>query len=170
MLPKVHLTSEFRISGSKWVTTPSWLSGSLRPFLSSSSVYSCHLFSIYSVSLRSLLFLSFILPILAWNVSLMSVFWEWSPVLPTLSFSSASLRCSFKKAFLSRLVQLNETLHSVGYIFPFLCCLLLLFFPQLCVKLPQTTPFLLTFLFSLEWFWSLTLQCYEPLEYRNRYY
>ena len=31
------------------------------------------------------------------------------------------------------------TLHSVGYILPFLPCLLLLFFSQLFVKPPQTT-------------------------------
>ena len=30
MLPKAHLTSHSRVSGSRWVTTPSWLSGSLR--------------------------------------------------------------------------------------------------------------------------------------------
>ena len=28
MLPKAHLTSHSRISGSRWVSTPSWLSGS----------------------------------------------------------------------------------------------------------------------------------------------
>ena len=44
MLPKAHLTTHSRMSGSTWVTTPSWLSRSLRPFLYSSSVYSCHLF------------------------------------------------------------------------------------------------------------------------------
>ena len=32
MLPKAHLTSHSRMSGSSLVTTPSWLSGSLRPF------------------------------------------------------------------------------------------------------------------------------------------
>ena len=32
MLPKAHLTSHSRISGSWWVITPSWLSGSLRSF------------------------------------------------------------------------------------------------------------------------------------------
>ena len=42
MLSKVHLTSHSRMSGSRWVITPSWLSGSWRPFLYS-SVYSCHL-------------------------------------------------------------------------------------------------------------------------------
>ena len=32
MLPKAHLTSHSRMSGSRWVITPSWLSGSLRAF------------------------------------------------------------------------------------------------------------------------------------------
>ena len=44
MLPKAHLTSHSRISDTRWVITSSWLSGSLRSFLCSSSVYSCHLF------------------------------------------------------------------------------------------------------------------------------
>ena len=39
MLPKAHLTSHSRISSSMWVTTPSWLSGPLRSFLYSSSMY-----------------------------------------------------------------------------------------------------------------------------------
>ena len=33
LLPKAHLTSHSRISGSRWVITPLWLSKSLRPFL-----------------------------------------------------------------------------------------------------------------------------------------
>ena len=33
-LSKAHLTSHCRMSGSRWVITPSWLSGSLRPFFS----------------------------------------------------------------------------------------------------------------------------------------
>ena len=44
MLPKAHFTSLSRMSGSRWVITPLWLSGSWRSFLYSSSVYSCHLF------------------------------------------------------------------------------------------------------------------------------
>ena len=32
MLPKAHLTSHFRMSGSRWVITPLWLSGSWRSF------------------------------------------------------------------------------------------------------------------------------------------
>ena len=40
MLPKAHLTSHSRMSGSRWVITPSWLSGSWGYFLYSSSAYS----------------------------------------------------------------------------------------------------------------------------------
>ena len=66
MLPKAPLTSKYRMSVSRWVITPLWLSGSWRSFLYSPSVYSCHLFLISSV--RSLPFLSLIVPIFAWNV------------------------------------------------------------------------------------------------------
>ena len=48
MLPKALLTSHSRMFGSRWVIIPSWLSGSWRSFLYSSSVYSCHLFLIPS--------------------------------------------------------------------------------------------------------------------------
>ena len=64
MLPKAHLTSHSKMSGSRWVITPLWLSGSWRYFLYSSSVYSCHLFLISSASVRSLPFLPFIEPII----------------------------------------------------------------------------------------------------------
>ena len=73
MLPKAHLTSRSRISGSRWVITPSWLSGLWRSFLYSSSVYSCYVFLISSASVRSLPFLSFIEPIFAQNVPLVSL-------------------------------------------------------------------------------------------------
>ena len=104
MLPKAHLTSDSRMSGSRWVITPSWLSGSWRSFLYSSSVYSCYLFLISSASVRSIPFLSFILPIFAWNIPL--VFWIFlkrSLVFPILLFSSISLHWSLRKAFLSLL-------------------------------------------------------------------
>ena len=48
MLPNAHLTSHSIMSGSRWVITPSWLSGSWRSFLYSSSVYSFYLFLVYS--------------------------------------------------------------------------------------------------------------------------
>ena len=44
MLAKAHWTSPSRMSGSRWVSTPSWLSGSWRSVLYSSAVSRCHLF------------------------------------------------------------------------------------------------------------------------------
>ena len=106
MLPKAHLTSHSRMSGSRWLITPSWLSGSQRSFLYSSSVYSCHLL-ISSASVRFLPFLSYILPIFAWNVPLVSlIFLKRSLVFPIILFSSISLHWSLRKAFLSVLAIL----------------------------------------------------------------
>ena len=107
MLFKAHLTSHSRISGSRSVITPSWLSGSWRSFLYSSSVYSYHLFLISSASVRSIPFLSFIEPIFAWNVPLVSlIFLKRSLVFPILLFSSIFLHWSLKTAFLSLLAIL----------------------------------------------------------------
>ena len=75
MVPKAHLTSHSSMSGFSWVITPLWLSRSLRSFLYS-SVYSCHLFLISSASVRSTAFLSFIVPIFAWNVPLVSLIFK----------------------------------------------------------------------------------------------
>ena len=106
MLPKAHLTSHSRISGSRWVITPSWLSGSGRSFLYS-SVYSYYLYLISSPSVKSLPFLSFIEPIFVWNVPLVSlIFLKRSLVFPILLFSSISLCWSLRKAFLSLLAIL----------------------------------------------------------------
>ena len=107
MLSKAHLTSHSRMSGSRWVITPSWLSWSWRSLLYSSSVYYCHLFLISSASVRSIPFLSFIKPIFAWNVPLVSlIFLKRSLVFPVLLFSSISLHWSLRKAFLSLLAIL----------------------------------------------------------------
>ena len=110
MLPKAHLTSNSRMSGSRWVITPSWLFGSQRSLLYSSSVYSCHLFLVSSVYVRSIPFLFFIVPIFVWNVPLVSLIFlkrswrEW--VFPILLLSSISLHWSLRKAFLSLLAIL----------------------------------------------------------------
>ena len=107
MLPKAHLTSHSRMSGSRWVIMPSWLSGSWRSFLYSSSVYSCHLYLISSASIRSILFLSFINPLFAWNIFLVSlIFLKRSWVFSILLFSSIFLHWLLGKAFLSLLALL----------------------------------------------------------------
>ena len=56
ILPYTHLTLHSRISGSRWVILPSWLSESWRSFFYSSSVDSCHLFLISSASVRPIPF------------------------------------------------------------------------------------------------------------------
>ena len=131
--------------GCRWAITPLWLSRSLRLFLHSSSVYSCHLFLISYASARSISFLSFIEPIFAWNVPLVSpIFLKRFLVFPILLFSSITLYHSPRKALLSLFFG---TLHSDGYIVTFLHCLSLLFFSQLFVRPPLTTILPYAFLF-----------------------
>ena len=126
MLSKAHLTSHSRMSGSRWVITPSWLSGSWRSFFYSSSVYCCHLFLILSASVRSIPFLSFIVPIFAWNVPLVSLIF----LKRSLVFHSIVFLYFFFFFCIVHLVRLSYlsllffgTLHSNGYIFSFLLCL-----------------------------------------------
>ena len=107
MFPKAHLTSHSRMSGSRWVTTPLQLSRSLGLFFCSSFVYSYHLFLISSASVRSLPFLSFIMPIFSWNLPLIApTFLKRSLVFPMVLFSSISWCCSLRKAFFSLLALL----------------------------------------------------------------
>ena len=88
MFPNAHLTSHSRIPGSRWVITPSWLSGSLRSFLYSSSVYSCHLFLMSSVSVRSLP-----LPVIYFRFSfILYIFYYFSDVM---LFEVCTSFCSF---------------------------------------------------------------------------
>ena len=97
VLLKAFLTSHTRMSGE---TTRSFLSGSLRSFLYSFSVYSFHLICFYEVSTISVLYL----PIFGWNVPLIfPMFLKRSLALPFLLSSSISLHCSLMKTFLSLL-------------------------------------------------------------------
>ena len=107
MLSKAHLTSHSQMSGSRWMITLSCLSGLRRSFLYSSSVYSCHLFLISPSSVSSKPFLSFIVPIFAWNVPLVAlIFLKRSLLFPILLFCSISLHWLLRKAFLSLLAIL----------------------------------------------------------------
>ena len=163
MLPKAHLTSHSRMSGSRWVITPLWLSGSWRYFLYSSSVYSCHLFLIFSASVRSIPFLSFIVPIFSRNVPLVSlIFLKRSLVFPSLLFSSISFHWSLKNASYLPLLFFG-TLHSNGYIFPFSLAFDSLLFTAIC-KASSNSHFAFLHSFSWWWSWSLPLvQCHKPL-------
>ena len=101
----------------------------MKIFLYSSSVYSCHLFLISSASVRSIPFLSFIVPIFAWNVPLVSlIFLKRSLVFPILLFLSISLHWSFRKPFLSFLAILwNSAFRCVDLSFSPLPLVSLLF-------------------------------------------
>ena len=93
MLPEAHLTSDWSgwLSGSWrsfWPSGEDLLKISWSSFLSSSSVYSCHLFLMSPAYIRSIPFLSFIVPIFAWNVPLVAlIFLKRSLVFPILLFS-----------------------------------------------------------------------------------
>ena len=114
-----HLTSHSRMSGSSWVITPSWLSGSWRSLLYSSSVYSCHLFLISSASVRSTPEAISVLHCvhLCMISSLVSlIFLKRSLVFPILLVSSLSLHWSLRKAFLSLLAILWNSAFKWIYI------------------------------------------------------
>ena len=83
------------------------LSGLWRPFLYSSSVYSCHLFLISSSSVRSLPFPSFIEPFFAWTIpkKISNFLEEISRVCHSILFFY-SFYWLLRKAFLSLLAIL----------------------------------------------------------------
>ena len=132
-------------------------------FFCSFSVYSWNIFLIYSASVRSIPFLSFI------GSSLHEMFpwyllFSWR-VLWSFPFYCFPLflciNCWGRLSSLSLL--LFGTLHWDVYIFPFLLCFSLLFFSQLFVRPPQTTilPFCISFAWG--WSWSLLLvQFHKP--------
>ena len=165
MLPKAHLTSHSRMSGSRWVITPPWLSGSWRSFLYGSSVYSCHLFLISSASVRSIQFL-----VLYWAHLCMKCFLGSSNFLDEISSLSHSIffplfLCTDHWGRLSYLSLLFfGTLKSNRYIFPFLLCFSILFFSHMFVRPPQTAIW--PFCISFSWAWSCFLSpvhCHKPL-------
>ena len=160
VLPKAHLTSYSRMSGSGWLTTPSWLSVSLRSFLYSSSMYSFHLFLVSSTSLS---FLSFIVLIFGWGVSLrFPIFLKRFLVFPLLLFSSIFMHFPLK-AFLSLLAVLWNSAFSWVYLslspLPFASLLS----SAICKTSSDNHFAFLLFCFG-GWFCSKShVQYYEPL-------
>ena len=122
MLPKAHFLRP------PWLHTPGCLAlggwshhrdnlGHEDLFLYSSSVYSCHLILISSASVRSIPFLSFMEPIFVWNVPLVSlIFLKRSLVFSILLFSSMALLWSWRKAFLSLLAILWNSVFKWVYL------------------------------------------------------
>ena len=126
MLPKAHLSSHSRMSGSGWVITPLWLSGSWRSCLYCSSVYFCHFFLISPASVRSLPFLSCIDPIFAWNVPLL--YWFFKEI--------SSLSHSIVFLYLFALITEEGFISSPCYSL------------ELCIQLGISFPFSIVFSFS----------------------
>ena len=131
-----------------WATELKWLKW--RSLLCS-SVYSCCLFIISSAPIRSIPFLSFIVPIFVWNASLLSLIFSKRSLY---SFPFYHFPLFLWMDHLGRLSYLSllflGTLHSNGYIFPFLLCLSKLF-----VRPPQTA--ILPFCISFSWGWFTNL-------------
>jgi len=155
MLLKAHLTLHSRMSGSRWVITSSWFSGSLKSVLYTSSVYSCHLFLVSSASLMSIPFLSFIEPIFAWKFPLVYlVFLKRSSLPHSIVFLYFFVLIT-EEDFLISLCYSLELCFQMDISFLFSFAFHFSFFSQLVVKSPQTTilPFCISS--SWGWFWSV---------------
>ena len=150
------------MSGSRWVTTPSWLYGSLRCFLYSSPVHSCYLFLIFSAFDRSIPFLSFIEPIFAWNAPMVSL------IFLKISSLSHSIVFLYFFAVITEEGFLMSPCYSLKLCFQMGICFLFSFVFQfsseLFVRPPQTTILLFSISFSWRWSWSLSpVQCHKLL-------
>ena len=116
MLPKAHLTRH--IPGC--LALGEW--SHHRDYLGHEDLFCIvllcgHLFLVSSASLRCLPFLSFIEPIFAWNVRLVSlIFLKRSLFFPILLFSSVSLHCSLENAFFCLLAFLWSSAFSGVYL------------------------------------------------------
>ena len=110
------------MSGSRWVSTPLWLSGSWRSFSYSSFVYSCHLFLISSASVLGPYHFC---PLLSPSLHECSL--GISNFLKEISSLSHSIVFLYFFALIAEegfhiSLLFFGTLHSNGYIFPFLLC------------------------------------------------
>ena len=127
-------------------------------------MYSCLLFLISSVSVRYIPFLSFIVPIFAWNVPLVSlVFLKRSLVFPILLFSSISLHWLLEEGFpISPYFSFELCIQmGISFLFSFAFCFSSVL--SYLLRPPQTAilPFCISF--SGGWSGSLSpVQCHEP--------
>ena len=122
-------------------------------------MYSCHLFLIFSASVRSLLFLSFIMSILAWNFPLISpiflkrsfLFYCFPPLLCIVHLRRSSYFFLLFSAFSWVYLSLSPLFFTS------------LLFLAIC-KTSWDNHIAFLHFFPLLWFWSPPLvQCYEPL-------
>ena len=147
MFPKVYLTSHSRISGSRWVIAPSWLSGSLRSFCTI-------LLWIFTPFLNLSCFCyALAVSVVYCGHLCMKHFVGISNVLDAISSHSHSIvfLCFFKKSFLTILAILWNLIFSwVYHPFSSLPFVSFLFFSQLFVRPPHTIILLCCIFFPLE--------------------
>ena len=147
MLSKAHLTSHSRMSGSRSVITPLWLSGSWRSFLYSSSMHSCYLFLISSASIRSLTFLSFIVPIFGWSIPMVSpIFLKRSIFFTIYCFPLILALFTYEDFLISPCYSL-EICISLSISFPFLFAVQFSYILSCFEGLPRQPLCLLTVVF-----------------------
>ena len=102
------------------------------------------------------------------HVKIFSIYCKNVIIPPNIYYSRTKYKSLFlhidhwgKLSYLS--VLFSGTLHSNGYIFPFLLCFSLCFFTQLFVGPPQTAILLFCIFFPWGWSWSLSpVEYYEP--------
>ena len=147
MLPKDHLTSCSSISGFTWVTPTSSLSGSLCPFLYSSSVHSCYLLLISSASVRSWTFLFFIVTIFWWSIPMIYPSFLKRFILFTIYYFPLILALFTYEDFLISPYYSLEVCISLGISFPFLFAIHFYYFLSCFQGLLRQPLCLLTFVF-----------------------
>ena len=135
----------------------------IKNFLYSSFVYSCHLFLISSFLFGPSSFCPLLCPSLHEMFSWYLQF-SWRGLLSFPFYCFPLFLCIVqlrRLCFLSLLF--SGTLHSVGYVFPFVLCLSL-FFSQLFVRSLQMTilPSCISFSTSWEWLRIFQSSCLEP--------
>ena len=101
MISKTHLTSHSRMSGSRWVTTPLWLSGSLRSFLYNSLVYSWDLFSISSASVLIISVLYHAQTCMKFSLDISNLLEEISSLSHPIAFLAVLWNSAFSWVYLS---------------------------------------------------------------------
>ena len=162
MLPKDRLTWHSRMSDSRWVITLSWLSGSWRSFLYSSSVYSCHFFNICcfcEVHTISVLYQAHLCMKCSLSIS------DFLEEISSLSHSIVFLyifALIAEEGFLISPCYSLELCFQIGISFLFSFAFHVSSFTAICKASSDILPFCI----SLSWWWSWSLppvQCHEPL-------
>ena len=115
-------------------------------YLYSSSLYSCHVL-ISSASIRSILFLSFIVPIFVQNVPLVSHFLEEISSLSHSVVPSTSFYCSLRNAFLSLVAILWNSAFRLVYLSFSPLCFAFLLSSGICKASSESYFVLLNFFF-----------------------